>query len=191
VQQRDQITQLSLSLAALLEAIVGTTPSADTVVAATELSIDVPAEATADDPVAQQGEGPAASAAATSVAPASETPAPPGKRSPTDPASAPRPRPAPAVVLAPYVPANEPERPHLMPKLEPAEFVPHPDHDRVGVLSELMAVAVDSVPPLATGSPADRAGGEEAVPNAPTGMDILPAAEPVPTKRRRLPRLSG
>jgi hypothetical protein len=147
-RQHDQITQLSQSLAALLEAIVGTTPSAEAVEAAAELSADL-------------------SAAEATVA--------------TEPAP---------VVLAPYVPANEPPRPHLEPKPEAPEFIPDPDHDRVGVFAELMAVAGDSMPAAATGSAADRAT-DESLPAAPTGMDILPAAEPVPAKRRRLPRLSS
>lgn len=183
IQQHHQITQLSVALEALLEAIVGTTPTVEPPAAASEMSPDVAAEATGAERMAGPVQTPETPAAQTSVAPAPETPAPPGET------PAPEPSPAPATVLTPYVPANEPPRPHLQPKPEPAEPVPHPEHDRVGVFAELMAVAVDSVPQAAAGSAADRETDEDAGQTDPSGMTILPAADPVPTKRRRLPRL--
>lgn len=165
-QQRDHVTQLAVALTSVLEAIAGTTPTAET---ESTRSASVPA-------AVEQGEQPPAPAAATSVAPAPETPAPPGEK------------PAPPVVLAPYVPANEPPRPHLEPEPEAAEFVPDPDQDRVGMLAELMAVAVDSAPPAVVDSAEHGMAGEPVL-SASTAMDILPTVEPVSAKRRRLPRL--
>jgi hypothetical protein len=191
-QQRDQIAQLSLALASLLEAIVGTTPSDDADAAIVPSNID---SAATPVPVAEaeapQSPAPIDVPAVVPDVPASDVTMPAVVPDVAT-VSAPAPSPAPAVVLAPYVPANEPRHPHLEPKPAAPQYVPDPDHDRVGVLTELMAVAVDSVSETAAGgSSADRAAGDDSLPNAPSGMTILPAAEPAPEKRSRRARRSG
>lgn len=165
-QQHEQITQLSVSLAALLEAIVGTTPSAEAVETATGLTEDkaVAAAATvADGPAVVRDEPGAVVEEPAAVA----APPPP--------------------MLAPYVPANEPLHPHLQPKPEPEvhELVARHDHDRVGLLSELMAVADHSGQ-----RPAAEAAGDGSGSEAPSHMNVLPTPAPVPSKRRRLGRSS-
>jgi hypothetical protein len=72
--------------------------------------------------------------------------------------------------------------------LPPGEIVP-PDRDRVGIITELAAVAVDSVPAVGHGSAKDRALKEGFGPAEPNGgrVDILPTAETEP-KKRLLPR---
>lgn len=185
-QQHEQITQLSVSLAALLEAIVGTAPAA--VVDSAPGAAVVPAPAApppaqavvepfhqaADQPVAVPTDAPAA-APRDRVAAAAPTAEP-----------VPVPSPAPAVMLSPYVPANEPPRPVVATR-DRDEPPPVMTGDRVGVLTELMAVAVDSVP--ATGTSAEHAVAPEDAPRPSTAMTILPAEEPVSAKRRRLPRV--